>query len=407
MLPWIDSELESRWRRLHEILQHNEKFWRPQAFTYLKMSWESEHAALVQQLRKLSLPQAEQLASDDIALADFLSEFIPDAIAVAQATAVPKLSTRPVANFANAERAVPGRKWQQIIEFISALPGNKNSTLEWCAGKAHLGRAVARAQQCHVTALEWNAELIADGRRLAQHENLPLTFQKIDVMSAQAINFISAEQRVIALHACGDLHTQLLRGCAQRKPDSIALAPCCYHLTQEHLYKPLSQYALQHSDFYLMRDDLRTAVQGSVTSPPRVQQQRKLLQAWCLGFDLLQRELRGIDEYWVTPSFPVSVLQQGFAAFCRQLAAIKKLELSASINFSFYENAGSERLREVTALDLPRLLFRRALEVWLALDRALYLREFNYAVELGVFCPRQLTPRNLLIRARYLGLAST
>ncbi|MNY82370.1 hypothetical protein D3C86_2244270 [compost metagenome] len=46
-----------------------------------------------------------------------------------------------------------------------------------------------------------------------------------------------------------------------------------------------------------------------------------------------------------------------------------------------------------------RGLFRRPLEVWLLLDRALYLQEQGYAVRLGTFCDYRLTPRNLLLLA--------
>ncbi|KPY93142.1 Uncharacterized protein ALO94_01003 [Pseudomonas syringae pv. spinaceae] len=47
-----------------------------------------------------------------------------------------------------------------------------------------------------------------------------------------------------------------------------------------------------------------------------------------------------------------------------------------------------------------RNLFRRALEVWLVLDRAMYVQEQGYRVSVGTFCESQLTPRNLLILAR-------
>ena len=44
-------------------------------------------------------------------------------------------------------------------------------------------------------------------------------------------------------------------------------------------------------------------------------------------------------------------------------------------------------------------LFRRPLELWLLLDRCLYLVEQGYSVRLGEFCPTSLSPRNLLILA--------
>lgn len=385
-----------------ELLQRHAAWWRPQAFTYLRMPWEAEFPELARSLRGLSLARAEQLAANESALAEFLREFIADAQNIQRAATVPQWVVPQ--SFANnaAPRDVPGRKWQQLIAFAATFSADNKPTLEWCAGKAHLGRLLARKNACPMTALEWNAELVAEGQRLALRENLPLTFHCIDVLSPQAIAHIHSDQRVVALHACGDLHTQLLRGCAQQKPGTLVLAPCCYHLTRANFYQPLSRCAATN-DPLLARDDLRTAVQGSVTSPARVQRQRKQLQAWRLGFDLLQRELRGSDEYMATPSLPASILHEGFAAFCQTLAQLKNLSLPAQLDYQHYERAGCERLCEVTALDLPRLLFRRALEVWLLLDRAVFLQESGYAVAVGAFCERALTPRNLLMQAHYRG----
>jgi hypothetical protein len=99
----------------------------------------------------------------------------------------------------------------------------------------------------------------------------------------------------------------------------------------------------------------------------------------------------------------LTALHDGFAAFCARLAAHAGVEVPARVDYPRYEALGAARAREVAALDLARLLFRRPLELWLVLDRALFLFEQHYAVELGVFCERRLTPRNLLIRANYRG----
>jgi hypothetical protein len=141
-------------------------------------------------------------------------------------------------------------------------------------------------------------------------------------------------------------------------------------------------------------------VRDSVTSPQRVREQRKTLQAWRLGFDSWQRTARGSDSYMPTPSLPLSILGKGFEEFVRELAAHGGIAITAGVDFEYFEAAGWRRLREVAALDLPRVAFRRALELWLVLDRALYLQENGYDVEVGKFCERGLTPRNVLIRAQ-------
>ena len=395
---WRDVELHMHFDAITALLRAHQQFWRPQAFTVLRLPWESAYPELAKALRALSLTQAEHYAVSDRALAEFLQPYLIDTKTLSACCAVPAITACDSPQIAREPYGVPGRKLQQIRAFIADFPIDKTPVLEWCAGKAHLGRDIARQSGCTVTALEWNAELVAAGDRLSQREQLPVRMQHVDVLDSAAANFIEREQRVVALHACGDLHLQLLRGCAERQPQSVLLAPCCYQLIAADTYRPLSQHALAN-DLELSKLDLHTAVQGSVTSPVRVQRQRKQLQSWRLGFDLLQREWRGIDEYLPTPSLPFSVLNGSFAEFCSDLALRYRIERPLIVDFARYEAAGTERLREVTALDLPRILFRRALELWLALDRALFLQEHGYAVEIGEFCARALTPRNVMIRA--------
>ncbi len=118
-----------------------------------------------------------------------------------------------------------------------------------------------------------------------------------------------------------------------------------------------------------------------------------------LAFDLLQRQLRQSDDYLPTPSLPSAWLDKPFADYCRDLAALKGLSTVGEQDWAQLEAAGWQRLAEVRNLELLRGLFRRPLELWLVLDRALYLEEQGYRVRLGQFCESPLTPRNLMLLA--------
>ncbi len=99
------------------------------------------------------------------------------------------------------------------------------------------------------------------------------------------------------------------------------------------------------------------------------------------------------------PPIPDAALKGDFAAFCRQVAELKALALPEGIDWSWFEKIGWQRQSEVSRLELPRHAFRRVLELWLVLDRALYLEESGYRVAVYTFCERELTPRNLMISA--------
>lgn len=401
---WSGAALQQQFDRLGALLQTHEAWWRPRAFVSPRLPWEQAQPALAAQLRALTMDDAECIAADNDALQNFFaatdSALAAVATALADCCAIGPIPPRALPTPPEA-RDVPGRKWLQIQAFTQALPDTALPATEWCAGKAHLGRHYARCGGAAVDALEWRRELIEDGNRLAQRERLPVHCHHIDVLASAAREYLHGERRVLALHACGQLHIHLLSECTHAQPRAIALAPCCYHLQPDERYAPLSQRARER-DLTLSRLDLKTAVQESVTSPERVQKQRRQLQAWRLGFDELQRDLRGVDAYLPTPSFPLSVLQAGFETFCVALAQRNHLELpiaSPAVDFADYAARGDRRLREVAAMDLPRQLFRRALELWLVLDRALLLQESGYEVAVGTFCERALTPRNLLILA--------
>jgi len=137
----------------------------------------------------------------------------------------------------------------------------------------------------------------------------------------------------------------------------------------------------------------------TVTAGARVRRQRDTSMARRLAFDLLQRQLRGIDEYLPTPSLPSAWLDRSFAKYCHHLAALKDLSTIGQQDWSALEAAGWQRLAEVRNLELLRGLFRRPLELWLNLDRALFLSEQAYTVRLGTFCETALTPRNFLLLA--------
>jgi hypothetical protein len=405
---WRAADLEKQFDALGALLMQHQAWWRPRAFSAITLPWEFDHPGLAGSLREMSLAEAERIAASNDALRKFFSasgcaplSAVARTLQTIEPSAMPVQPCDPLVpprQFAEA-RDVPGRKWQQILAFAQALPDASLPATEWCAGKAHLGRHYARIDGAPVVALEWQTELVDDGNRISQRERLPVQSFCADVLAASANDYARGARRMLALHACGQLHIHLLQTCVREQPQAIALAPCCYQLQPAEFYSPLSHRA-QNLALSLTRLDLKTAVQESVTSPERVQKQRRQLQAWRLGFDVLQRELRGRDDYLPTPPLPLTALKAGFESFCVALAQRNAITLPADLNFGDYASRGEQRLREVAALDLTRLLFRRALELWLVLDRALYLQENGYDVSVGTFCERALTPRNVLIQAR-------
>jgi len=391
----LAKDAEARFQALDAFLIEHQGLWRPRPFTQQHLPWETEHPELARWLRQRSLDDAETSHNQPHDL-PAPAPFPQLAATARQLSAVDKLSTQPLAPAHHRLNVdVPGRKWQQIEAFGAALTftDTPRHWLDWCAGKGHLGRRLLQPGQ-RLTCLEYDPALIAAGQALSDHHHLPATHTLQDVMANVAI---SPEHTPVALHACGDLHVRLLQLASAAGCKQLAVAPCCYNRIGAERYQALSAVG-RASALQLSVDDLGLPLSETVTAGARVRQQRDVSMARRLGFDHLQRQLRGSDDYLPTPSLPASWLGKPFAEYCQALATLKGLSTGEQ-DWDALEAHGWQRLAQVRNLELVRGLFRRPLEMWLVLDRALFLKEAGYMVEIGTFCEPALTPRNLMVLA--------
>lgn len=390
------DSLYKRFLALEEVLLETRSLWQAQPFKQLRPQWCQDHPQLTEALRSLSDEELAGLRGDDRHLYAWLSDFVPGFSRFAALLELEEFSSDDGKRWKHLDWAVPGRKWQQITAFSSALPETSLPLLEWCGGKGHLGRILASKAQVSVTTLERDTGLCEAGQQLSHRAKVEQTFTPVDVFSPQTPNL--KRHHVVALHACGGLHRHLIRKAVSEQSPAIDIAPCCYHLYGETFYTPFTASAR----LKLAKDELRIAVTETVTSKAREIRLRDREMAWKLGFLALYSSLSSDTEYRALAPIDKAWLKQGFTDFCRQLALREGMDglLNDDIDWPYYEEYGWKRQAEVMRFSLLRHAVRRALELWLVLDMALYLQANDYQVRLGTFCQSHLTPRNILLSAR-------
>jgi hypothetical protein len=392
--------LLARFTALDAFLIEHQALWKPRPFTYLSLPWETAYPELSKWLRGRSLEDAERAHNHPADLVDAPEPFAALAALSIELSAVGELPEHTLETPGHRLNVdVPGRKWQQIEAFASRLSFASQPThwLDWCSGKGHLGRRLLGTGQ-QLTCVEYDPALVASGQALSQRHHLHALHVEQDVLAADAASVISAQHTPVALHACGDLHVRLMQLASAAGCQQMAIAPCCYNRIKRNEYQALSSAGLR-SALQLSLEDLSLPMSETVTAGARVRRQRDTSMARRLAFDLLQRQVRGVDEYLPTPSLPSAWQDKPFADYCRDLAALKELSTIGTPDWQALEAAGWQRLAEVRNLELLRGLFRRPLELWLNLDRAIFLTEQGYVVRLGTFCDAPLTPRNFLLLA--------
>lgn len=414
---------------LDQLLLASRALWQVKAFECESLPWALDFPALAQCVWQISDDDLDAIDLDKARLLQTLlpalvqdldanslswplalltsAEMPPSASVVGDRDSAATEGTNSVNHVAGLDETViahfsahiKGRKWQQITAFAHAIADSQQDVLEWCAGKGHLGRLIAKAQQRNVTSLEWQKSLCDSGQAFADLWSLPQGFVCGDALSEQGTRLLQANQQVIALHACGDLHVSLLHHASRANTASIALSPCCYHLIGDEIYQGMSSVA-KASSLRLSRHDLQLPLQQSVIANERAKQRRLKEVAWRLGFDCLQRDISGNNRYLPIPAIKQSQLSGDFATFCRWAAEHKSITLPSTWSAAHYLTLGLARQRLTRRIDLVAHLFRDPLERWLLLDRVCFLQEAGYRVSLTAFCAAQITPRNALILAK-------
>lgn len=435
-------QYQQQFSQINQLLEQSCALWQVQAFEAKNLPWEADFPCLARAIWAIDDAEIDTLDADQTRLVNALAPALRQDLTTLGLQWELGLLAEPIArndgrhlatdlgltagDEAHFSAHIKGRKWEQISAFVRHLPKLDLPVLEWCAGKGHLGRLLAKTRQVDVVSLEWQATLCQEGQAFADKWQLSQQFICADAFEMQVsrsnpathkLGIVSqikpppqtatpmvipcplvAQQQAVALHACGDLHVRLLTLAAQVGTQALAISPCCYHLIQTEHYQSLSSLG-KSSALTLSRHDLQLPLQQSVIASPKQQALRHQEIAWRLGFDALQRQCRGRDHYLPIPSIKQSQLSGSFKDFCLWAGAQKSVDLPHQLDWDAWLALGLQRQRLTRRIDLVAHLFRRVLEQWLILDRVCFLQEQGYLVEVVEFCANSVTPRNALILA--------
>ncbi len=382
-----------RFEALSALLEARRPLWEPRPFVHATLPWEREHPDVARWLRGLDEEAIDALERDPSA-GDGPPRFKRWADECRPLTAIPRHPAGALPP--RGERGVPARKQAQIEAFAGAALASfgprVESVVDWCAGKGHLGRRLSQEARLPATMIEVRGDLCRAGEALSGPE---CRFIAGDVLAPDlSLDCLRPGTAAVALHACGHLTDALLRRAADRV-DTIAAAMCCHHrLPRRGPYVPISEAGRSSG---LTGIPLRLSTADEVVARPRRRASRRREMAWRLGADTLLREGSGVDEYRTLGRLSAAQIDLDFERFVRDASERLQTPLPASWSPARAEQRAWERARTARALAVVRGLYRRPVELWLVLDRALYLEERGRRTTVSEFCDAAVTPRNLLI----------
>lgn len=311
---------------------------------------------------------------------------------ISEATALPALSTTP--RPAPAARGASARTSAQIDAFAARLlplAQSAQRVLDVGSGHGHLTRTIAERIALPVVGLERDRALVRRAAELAPAAGP--SFALRDVLTEGLL--ARAGDCLIGLHACGELGDAMVQAAASSGAASLALVGCCLQKRRAPTRPALVQGPELPREV-LGLSNLSAREQGVEASRAEnlAGRQRRLalhrLLSNRIGPLRPGSEIAGLNR---------RAAQGSFAALAKASFALRGLAAPTAAEVAEAERWAAEVHPLHRRWALPRNFLARVLEVYVLLDRAAYLRERGFVVEVGSLFPPEISPRNLALLA--------
>jgi SAM-dependent methyltransferase len=317
-----------------------------------------------------------------------------------EACVLPAFASSPGRALRPARRGETPRKRAQIDAFgalVRPLAERATRVVDVGSGHGHLTRELAALSSLPVVGLERDASLAGRARRLSVGSSP--TFTETDVLRDGLP--LAAGDCVIGLHACGELGEAMVTRVAQCRGVALALVGCCLQKRRQASRRPLCAVDGLADRLDLPRGMLGLSNLGAgcegveaTLAQNLAARERRLALHRLLSAEVgplrFGAEIEGLNRRAAQRELPVLVAR-AFARRGRPAPSHEAIDEAA--RWARAEHARARRL------SLPRAMLARVLEVYVLLDRAVYLEEHGFAVEVGTLFAATVSARNLALVA--------
>jgi hypothetical protein len=275
------------------------------------------------------------------------------------------------------------------------------------AGRGQLTTRAARALSVPALGLERNSERVAVARLLARllDEDAKVEFLATDIFITDSLDPEASpletlervpDRLLLALHGCGELGDALVRSAVSLSAHVLLLA-CCPQKIRAQERPPLAGCGptLPKEVLGLANVLSRTAgIEGSLVSELATKEARLALRYLFEARGIAVpagEEMRGVNRRKV---------HAGLTALAQTACLARGLPHPSESELHTAATLAHDQYRARRRLSLPRSMLGRVLEIFLALDRAMFLLAAGYDVRVVELFPVEVSPRNIAVLGR-------
>lgn len=226
-----------------------------------------------------------------------------------------------------------------------------------------------------------------------------ITFKNTYISHAQDIQ-LEKDNLLIGLHSCGDLSVKLIESLVKTKLGSLLSYGCCYHKLTE---KNINISSIGKSENIGLNEfALTMAAKGYKPQTLESFQQKERVKTFRYSIHFINSRLLGEGFTTLGNARKQDYLGR-FEDYVKKYSpsTLDRMSEQAVIDF-YHSKENSSEIENLISLGIIRSQIARIVEIYIILDRALYLQENGFRVEVEETFDRSLSPRNLSLLAQSL-----
>jgi len=206
----------------------------------------------------------------------------------------------------------------------------------------------------------------------------------------------------VGLHTCGELSLKVINTTISNQGVGLLSFGCCYHKFQSNQYFPLSNYYKENFDLSMNLYAMTLATRAHRDHNFQNFINKKNVKYYRTALHLLLVKFFNLNHVHEVGEVHVREYSKSFSDYA--ISRLEHLKIQHSLSKEtieeFYLDLDNQKLlQEIFLKSLMRWSIGRPLEIYLLLDRAIYLEENNYEVKIEEYFDEALSPRNIGILA--------
>jgi len=298
-------------------------------------------------------------------------------------------------------------KKRHEIKKITGFLKNKSDLPDECidigGGIGHLSRTLVNKLNKKSVIIESNDKFCEIGEKVNQNLGIKCIDYRPEFFDKNLSYHQGHNCFTLGLHACGDLSSDIIDYTVKNNLESILSFGCCYFKTTYPYYKFLSQLG-STCKINLSKYSLTLASRAHTGLKKEDFLKKKKVKSYRYALHLYLYHHLNHKDFKEVGESKFTLYQGDFSSYANEkLNYLGVDQISPSILEDFFHSPRiQEKISSMFCANIIRWQFGRAIEKLVLFDRAIYLKENNYDVEVGELFDEKISPRNIGIFAKTL-----